>query len=55
MCFSQRHELDILKLPYFYTRIKEIIKYIVNDGSQVSYSLGRKLQIRKGEDPIVLD
>lgn len=55
MCFSQRYELDILKLPYFYTRIKQIIKYIVNDGSQVSYSLGRKLQIRKGEDPIVLD
>ena len=28
MCFSQRHELAILKLPYLYTRIEQIINIL---------------------------
>lgn len=38
------------------TGTEQIIQYIVSDGDHISYCLGRKLQLRRGErDPIMLD
>lgn len=49
MCFLWEYGLEILKITYIYSGVKQANKYIINNESQASHCGGKKLQIRKGE------